>query len=122
MATELAPQPHGRDAGARSPGRDDVVDLTRLEFHEAPESVYLPGALEVELPIASRVERVDVRRFARGAAGVLMALLAPLLVLLAALQLPVSDAVRGGALVAGWIGLGVLARVVHDDYERRRHR
>lgn len=122
MATELAPQPRGRDAGARSSGRDGVVDLTRLEFREAPESVYLPGALEVEVPAASRVERVDVRRFARGAAGVLMALLAPLLVLLVALQLPAGDAVRGAALVIGWIGLGVLARVVHDDYERRRHR
>lgn len=47
------------------------------------------------------------------------AVLAPLLVLLGALALPVSDPVRGAVLVGGWILLSAVARWLE---RRRRHR
>lgn len=87
------------------------LDLTRLELRPAPEADALPGAREVVVPrAAAAADRVHPRRVARGTVAMLVALLAPLVVLLAALSLPAPEPVRGLALVAGWIGVGVLGR------------
>lgn len=122
MATELAPNPRSRGAARGRGGPDDVVDLTRIELRPAPEAIIVPGVLQADVPRRlPAVEPVGVRRLARGAVGVLLALLAPLLVVLLALSLPVDEAVQGMVLVAGWVGLGLAGRSM-DGRDRRRHR
>lgn len=115
------PEPQGLRAGDRTAGVPRPGELKQVEFlRDAHGNLVVPPfpVLEVERPGPPRdTPRGPWRTLWP---WYLAAVLAPLLVLLGALALPVSDPVRGTVLVAGWIVLGAWARWL--EKRRRRHR
>lgn len=112
--------PQGPRSGVRRAGGPRPGDLKQVEFlHDAHGNLVVPPFPVLE------VERQPPRDTTRGPWRTLWpwyvgAVLAPLLVLLGALALPVTDPVRGTVLVGGWIVLGAVARWF--EKRRRRHR
>lgn len=121
LGDQPLPEPQGLRSGARRAGGPRRGDLKRVEFlHDAHGNPVVPPfpVLEVERP-------EPPRDTPRGPWRTLWpwyvaAVLAPLLVLLGALALPVIDPVRGTVLVGGWIVLGAVTRWF--EKRRRRHR
>lgn len=139
MATELAPQPVGnqpdgkdaavtaptartaRTARTAAPDEPEVVDVTGLELRPAPESDEVAGLLEVDVPAPTQpgARPLAARTVAMGVAAVLAVVVAPLLVLLGALVLPMTEQAQGAVLVLGWTALAAGAHWIDTRRDRR---
>lgn len=113
-------EPQGLRAGDRTVGVPRPIDLKQVEFlRDAHGNVVVPPfpVLEVEQP--EPPQGTSRSRWRTLWPWYVAAVLAPLVVLLGALALPVSDPVQGTVLVGGWI---LLSAVAGWFERRRRHR
>lgn len=124
MATGASPKtPEIDDAVGRVTGvRPDreVVDLTELTLQPAPEAEHVEGLLQVEVlpPTGPEVRPPGPVEAVQFLVLALIGVVAPLVVLVVAVTLPVGRPVQGALLVAGWVVLGIIAK----RYETRRRR